>query len=76
MKFEPWMLAALDEAGYNDSCSTSEKRVPSKTEVPGNIKLDKLTCEDIFNGDRNISDRLTEEDLDRLKEELSKYLSL
>ena len=25
MKFEPWMLAALDEAGYNDSCSDSKK---------------------------------------------------
>ena len=44
MKFEPWMLAALDEAGYNDSCSDSKKEDTSEydePEVSGTIELGK-----------------------------------
>lgn len=78
MKFEPWMLAALDEAGYNDSCSDSKKEDTSEydeTEVSRTIELDKLAFVDVFNENKNTSDRLTEEDLLRLQIELSDYLS-
>ena len=78
MKFKPWMLAALDEAGYNDACSNSKKEdtyESDEPEVSGTIEVNKLAFVDVFNENQNTTDRLTEEDLLRLQRELDNYLS-
>ena len=73
MAYKAWMLAAIDEAGYNGIREEHIERVANALLQTGESVIDR----DLF--DRTCSrlginsNNFTQEDLDRLEERLNRY---
>ena len=73
MKFEPWMLAAMDEAGYNGIEERHIKKVASNL---SESQRDAFSMSDFRKAcvEEGIeSENFTQKDIERLKRELEEY---
>lgn len=69
--FEPWQLAAIDEAGYNGIRDDHINRVVQSLFSTGLAQIDRSTFEYHCRRCGIDSDNFTQRDLDRLQEKLN-----
>ena len=68
--FEPWMLAAIDNAGYNGICDEHLDRVADEIYKTGLTEIDRDTFERACRRAGVDSDLFDGESLERLKNKL------
>lgn len=70
--FEPWQLAAMDEAGYNGIREEHIERLADSLRSTGLSDIDNETFERHCRKCGIEPDNFTQDDLDRLEDELNK----
>ena len=69
--FKAWQLAAIDGAGYNGICDEHIERVASSLLFTGETEIDRSTFEYHCHKCGIDPDNFTQEDLERLQENLN-----
>ena len=69
--FEPWQLAAIDDAGYNGICDKHIDRVAESLFPTGLIEIDRSTFEHHCHKCGVDTNNFTQKDLDLLQEKLN-----
>ena len=69
--FEPWQLAAMDDAGYNGIREEHIDRVAESLLASGLTEIDRATFEHHCHKCGIDPDNFTQSDLDRLQEKLN-----
>ena len=72
MSFKPWMLGALDEAGYNGIRDEHIDKVADRLLATGKTEIDRATFDDVCRSCGIRSDLFAQDDLDRLQERMNK----
>ena len=67
MEFKPWMLGAIDEAGYNGIRDEHLARVAEKLLATGKTTIDRATFEHACRMAGVAPENFTQADLDRLE---------
>lgn len=67
MEFKPWMLGAIDEAGYNGICDEHLSRVAEKLLATGQTTIDRATFDHACRMAGVAPENFTQADLDRLE---------
>ena len=73
MHFEGWMLAAMDEAGYNGVEEKHIERVTNKLRESQDGSFSMPRFKRACSEEGIDSNNFTQEDIERLKRELEKY---
>lgn len=71
--FEPWQLAAIDDAGYNGIRDEHIERVVNSLLATGLTEIDRSTFDYHSHKCGIDPDNFTQADLDRLQERLNEY---
>ncbi len=71
MSFEPWMLAMMDEVGYNGITDEHIEKVAAKLLDIGKTDIDYPTFCDACRESSIDPDNFNQEDLDRLQQRLN-----
>lgn len=69
MEFKPWMLGAIDEAGYNGIRDEHLARVARAILATGQSNIDRVTFDHACRSVGVSPDNFTQADLDRLENE-------
>ena len=72
MTFQPWMLGAIDDAGYNGIRDEHIDKVADRLLATGQTEIDRATFDDACRSCGIRSDLFTQDDLDRLQDRLNK----
>ena len=72
MSFQPWMLGAIDDAGYNGIRDEHIDKVADRLLATGQTEIDRATFDDACRRCGIRPDLFTQDDLDRLQEELKR----
>lgn len=72
MAFEPWMLAAIDQAGYNDITESHIKAVAIKILETGITHVARQDFKTAYHRFGIDPDNFTQEDLNRLESHLNR----
>ena len=72
MSFQPWMLGAIDDAGYNGIRDEHIDKVADRLLATGQTEIDRKTFDDACRSCGIRSDMFTQDNLDSLKERLNR----
>ena len=72
MTFQPWMLGAIDEAGYNGIRDEHIEKVADRLLATGQTEISRADFDDACRRCGIRSDLFTQDDLDRLQQRLNK----
>ncbi len=71
MRFEPWMLAAMDDAGFNGITDEHIRRVAGELQKIGQAYIDRQTFDRACYTAGVDSENFTQEDLEKLEDVLN-----
>ncbi len=72
MSFQPWMLGAIDDAGYNGIRDEHIDKVADRLLATGQTEIDRASFDDACRSCGIRSDLFTQDNLDSLKERLNR----
>ena len=73
MGYEPWMLAAMDRAGYNGITDAHIEAVAREIMEAGIAQVTRKVFDEVCHRCGIDPDNFTQDDLDRLEEQLNRY---